>query len=81
MEPVVFRLPRVDPPEDESEFVLVHVSSAGRRPLDLKLIGTENSTEFSVSCKVATRSTAARLTLGLQFHAFVNEEANQISAI
>jgi hypothetical protein len=77
----VLRLPRVDPPEDESEFVLVHVSSAGRRPLDLKLIGTENSTEFSVSCKVATRSTAARLTHGLQFHALVNSGANQISVI
>jgi hypothetical protein len=77
----VLRLPRVDPPVDEPEFVLVHVSPAGRRPLDLKLIGTENSTEFSVSCKVATRSTAATLTLGLQFHALVHEEANQISVI
>jgi hypothetical protein len=81
MEPVLLRLARLDPPEDEPAFVLVHVSSAGRRPLDLKLIGTENSTEFSVSCKVATRSTAARLTLGLQFYALVNSEANQISVI
>ena len=71
MEPVVLRLPRLDPPEDESEFVLVHVSSAGRRPLDLKLIGTQGSDVFSVSCKVATRSTEAGLTLGLEFHALI----------
>lgn len=81
MEPVLLRLPRLDPPEDEPKFVLVHVSSAGRRPLDLKLIGTENSTEFAVSCKVATRSTAARLAHGIQFHALVNSGANQISVI
>jgi hypothetical protein len=52
MDPVVLRLPRVDPPQDEPPFVLVHVSSAGSRPLDLDLIGTDNDSGFSVSCKV-----------------------------
>ena len=52
--PVVVRLPLVDPPQDEAApFVLVHVSSAGSRPLDLNLIGTDNNSAFAVSCKVA----------------------------
>ncbi len=57
-EPVVLRLPRLDHGE-EPDFVLLHVSTAGNNPLDLNLIGTENITLFSVSCKVATRSTGA----------------------
>ncbi|KAE9371991.1 hypothetical protein N431DRAFT_234510 [Stipitochalara longipes BDJ] len=51
MDPVVLRLPRVDVPQDESQFVLVHVTSAGRRPLDLDLIGTDNDSGFSVSLR------------------------------
>jgi len=52
MDPVVLRLPRVDQPQDEAApFVLVHVSSAGPRPLDLDLIGTDNDAGFSVSFK------------------------------
>jgi hypothetical protein len=55
MDPVVVRLPRVDPLEDEAPpFVLVHVASAGSGPLDLNLIGTDNTSGFAVSCKVAT---------------------------
>jgi hypothetical protein len=54
MDPVVLRLPRVDHPQDEPPFVLVHVSSGGSRPLDLDLIGTDNDSGFSVSCKAAT---------------------------
>jgi len=44
----VLRLPRHD---DESSFVLVHVSSAGPRPLDVKLIGTEGSVPYVASLK------------------------------
>ncbi|PMD38820.1 hypothetical protein L207DRAFT_513302 [Hyaloscypha variabilis F] len=51
MDPVVLRLPRVDVPQDESQFVLVHVTSAGRRPLDLDLIGTDNNLGFAVSLR------------------------------
>lgn len=54
-DPLILRLPRVDQPQDEAApFVLVHVSSAGSRPLDLDLIGTDNNSAFAVSCKVAT---------------------------
>ena len=56
MEPIVLRLPRVDRQDEDPEFVLVHVSAAGRDVFDLKLIGTEGAEVFSVSCKVATRS-------------------------
>lgn len=65
-EPVVLRLPRIDHGE-EPDFILLHVSTAGHNPLDLKLIGTENSTLFSVSCKVATRSTGCRPTPDFTF--------------
>jgi hypothetical protein len=65
MDPVVLRLPRVDVPQDESQFVLVHVTSAGRRPLDLDLIGTDNNLGFAVSCKVTDRPAGS--TLGLIF--------------
>ncbi|RDL38211.1 Uncharacterized protein BP5553_02551 [Venustampulla echinocandica] len=47
----LLRLPRLDHAADEASFVLVHVSSAGRRQLDLKLIGTEQETVFSVALK------------------------------
>ncbi len=56
MDPRVVRLPRLDHAADEAQFVLLRVSSAGPRPLDLHLIGTENTAVFAVSCKVATRS-------------------------
>jgi hypothetical protein len=48
--PVLLRLPRLDHGADQA-CVLLHVSSEGPRPLDLKLIGTENETVFSLSCK------------------------------
>jgi hypothetical protein len=47
----VLRLPRVDHGQDEPEFILVHVTSAGHHDLDLKLIGTEGNEVFSVTCK------------------------------
>lgn len=50
-EPLVLKLPHLDHSAGQPDFVLVGVSSEGRRPLDLKLIGTENETVFSVSCK------------------------------
>ncbi|TVY33388.1 hypothetical protein LOCC1_G008285 [Lachnellula occidentalis] len=43
--PVLLRLPRG---LAQTEFVLLHISPQGRRPLDLKLIGTENETIFKV---------------------------------
>ncbi|PQE29860.1 mitotic apparatus p62 protein [Rutstroemia sp. NJR-2017a WRK4] len=36
---------------NENEFVLVHVETAGSKPLDLKLIGTDNESAFTVSFK------------------------------
>lgn len=53
--PAVLRLPRVESPSDE--FILLNVSSTGRHSLDLKLIGTDGESVFSVSGKVASRST------------------------
>jgi hypothetical protein len=53
MEPRLLRLPRVDSSAEENSFVLVHVSSQGTKPFDLKLIGTDNATAFAVSCKGA----------------------------
>ncbi|TVY15854.1 hypothetical protein LARI1_G005655 [Lachnellula arida] len=43
--PVLLKLPRGLAP---TEFVLLHISPQGHRPLDLKLIGTENETVFKV---------------------------------
>jgi hypothetical protein len=71
MDPVVLRLPRIDHPQDEPPFVLVHVTSAGRRPLDVDLIGTDNGYGFSVSCKVA--DCLAESTLGHYFHALIRQ--------
>jgi len=66
MDPVVLRLPRAgeDPP-----FVLVKVTSAGARPLDVDIIGTDNDAGFSVSCKVTDRPAGS--TLGHHFHALI----------
>ncbi|KAH8820574.1 hypothetical protein F5884DRAFT_764523 [Xylogone sp. PMI_703] len=50
--PRVLRLPRLDhAPNSDSEFVLLQVTSAGTKPLDIKLIGTENTGVFAVSLK------------------------------
>ncbi|KUJ09091.1 uncharacterized protein LY89DRAFT_741387 [Mollisia scopiformis] len=46
---MLLRLPRLDLPSEEDAFVLVHVSSAGPHPLDVKLIGTDNENAFAVS--------------------------------
>jgi len=51
MDSRIVRLPRLDHAEDESQFVLVRISSVGPRPLDLHLIGTENTAVFAVSLK------------------------------
>ena len=69
--PVIVKLSRLDPPDNlhSSKHVLVHVSSSGKRPLDLNLIGTEGSSIYSVSCKVATGSPGS--TLGLDVHALI----------
>ncbi|EPE37118.1 hypothetical protein GLAREA_09281 [Glarea lozoyensis ATCC 20868] len=47
----VLSLPRPDHPANEANFVLLHVESTGRRQLDLKLIGTEEETVFSVALR------------------------------
>lgn len=74
--PVVVSLPRVDHAAEEATFVLLHVSPDGQRPLDLKLIGTENETVFSVSCKVGHRIARLGPTLGPHFHALSRELTN-----
>lgn len=67
MDPVVLKLPRVDVPQDEPSFVLLHVTSAGARPLDLDLIGTDNDAGFAVSCKVTDHHRLAGSILGHHF--------------
>jgi len=74
--PVVVRLPRVDHADEEATFVLLHVSPDGHRPLDLKLIGTENETVFAVSCKVGHSIPRLGPTLGPHFHALSRELTN-----
>ncbi|EKD16324.1 hypothetical protein MBM_05618 [Drepanopeziza brunnea f. sp. 'multigermtubi' MB_m1] len=57
---VVVRLPRAGHGEDPS-FVLLQVSSAGSNPLDVNLVGTENSTLFSAKLRhnqIATLKTS-----------------------
>ncbi|CZR53725.1 related to mitotic apparatus protein p62 [Phialocephala subalpina] len=54
MGPTVLSFPRID--DGEPKFVLLHVSSSGARPLDLKLIGSEQSNVFSVSIKESKTS-------------------------
>jgi hypothetical protein len=50
--PRVIRLPRSDLRGGQDHFVLVHVESAGKQPLDLKLVGTDGESVFSVSGKL-----------------------------
>ena len=52
--PLVLRLPRNPSQGNDANFVLVHISSVGSRPLDIKLIGTENETVFATSRKRPT---------------------------
>ncbi|KAL3421293.1 hypothetical protein PVAG01_07738 [Phlyctema vagabunda] len=48
----VLRLPRVDGPADEPAYVLVHISSTkNSEPLDISLVGTENSSVYVASFK------------------------------
>jgi hypothetical protein len=60
----VLRLSRPQHGPDEADFVLVQVIPQGRSPLDVKLIGTESSLVFSVSCRLAG-------TLDHYFHALI----------
>ena len=66
--PLILRLPRIGHSKDGVDFVLVHVSTGGRDLLDLKLIGTESSAVFSISCKVAIASAA-----GCAPHTFIED--------
>ncbi len=70
MDPVVLKLLRVDVPQDEPSFVLLHVTSAGARPLDLELIGTDNDAGFAASCKVTNRS-RGQVNPGASVHALI----------
>ncbi|KAF4634002.1 hypothetical protein G7Y89_g4097 [Cudoniella acicularis] len=49
--PLLRRFPRPDHGSDEAAFVLVQISSDGERPLDVKVIGTEQESVFSVALK------------------------------
>lgn len=54
MEPdfsTVLRIPHPDHTNQDAEFVLLQVSSTGRRQLDLKLIGTDEEHVFVVEGK------------------------------
>ncbi|CZT11873.1 uncharacterized protein RCO7_07456 [Rhynchosporium graminicola] len=50
MDPILIKVPRPDHGAD-SDFVLLHVASAGGKLLDLNLIGTENDNIYTFSCK------------------------------
>jgi hypothetical protein len=63
--PNVVRLPRVDPPKHGNDYILLHVSSKGVHPFDLKLIGTEGEAVFSAIGEFLI----CRETHGPQFHA------------
>jgi len=52
--PRVMRVPRTDLKDGQDHFVLVHVESAGKQALDLKLVGTDGESVFSVSGKLAS---------------------------
>lgn len=65
--PRVIYLPRKDPSDDQKNFLLVHVASTGASPLDLKLIGTDESDVFAVSCKLVPGSTTRPGPLDLTF--------------
>jgi hypothetical protein len=70
--PRVLSIPRNDL-NDQNQFVLVHVESAGKHPLDLKLVGTDGESVFSVSCKIShTIGHKARI-LGPQFYALIKK--------
>ena len=50
--PIVWRLPRLETPADSNNFVLLQISSNGkRRPFDLMLLGTEGEAVYSVTCR------------------------------
>lgn len=53
--PLLVRIPRTDAEADG--FTVVQVSSTGRNPLDLKLIGTDGEDVYFVKGKVARGST------------------------
>jgi hypothetical protein len=42
--PHLTRIPRAD--AGDYEFILLHISSTGDRPMDLKIIGTENEQAY-----------------------------------
>jgi hypothetical protein len=51
--PRVIRIPRSDLDNGQDHAVLVYVESAGKHSLDIKLVGTDGESVFSVSCKLA----------------------------
>jgi hypothetical protein len=59
--PRVISLPRNDlgnNQNQQNQFVLVRIESMGRKPLDLKLIGTDGESVFSVSGELAIKPIA-----------------------
>ncbi|TVY52992.1 hypothetical protein LCER1_G007597 [Lachnellula cervina] len=71
--PVLLRLPRGLAP---TEFVLLHISPHGDRPLDLKLIGTENETIFKV---ILPEEEHKAITQGVEAAAKVESGGNKLS--
>jgi hypothetical protein len=72
--PRVIRIPRSDLNDNQGHFVLVHVESAGKHPLDVKLVGTDGESVFSVSCKLPSRSIVGPISLAVIL--CVNTHAN-----
>ena len=52
----VLRIPRTD---EEQGFILVQVTSAGSRDLDIKLVATEGFAPYMVKCAYAVRLLAS----------------------
>ncbi|EGX93195.1 DNA double-strand break repair and VJ recombination XRCC4 [Cordyceps militaris CM01] len=51
-----FRVLKVPQSDNDKEFVLLQVSSSGKKPLDLKLIGTEGEAPYVVKTTVQTEA-------------------------
>lgn len=73
--PHVLRIPRSD--EDEGSFVLVHVqpsSSKKARPLDVRIVATEGTSPYVVTCK--SINSRFIFNCNLKFHLNLNLQSN-----
>lgn len=74
--PTLLHIPRHDSGQGEPDFIIVHIATAGQNQLDLKLIGTEGTEAYSVTCRLATGSTCRSEPLKITFMIWFKDEAN-----